>query len=145
MEYPSVAPLCARCVFWTNPPCIGIASGADRARRRSTRRKSSLGRGRRNKHHYLSRDYRGYVRGSDQLGDGGATCPPGAGPSTECGKCGVHRNEMSRSGHRQSSVVRFSPSEMLSPPDRYEPKTVQSWSRDECSALTMSCRRVCQP
>jgi hypothetical protein len=30
-----------------------------------------LGRGRRNKRRYLRRDHRGYVRGSDQLGDGG--------------------------------------------------------------------------
>ena len=72
MEYPSVASLRARCVFCPKPPCVGIAGGADRARRRSTRRKSPLGRGRRNKRRYLSRDYRGYVRGSDQLGDGGA-------------------------------------------------------------------------
>src|SRR5262245_42985589 len=70
MEYPSVAALRARCVFCPKPPCIGIASGADRARRRSTRRKSPLGCGRRNKRRYLSRDHRGYVRGSDQLGGG---------------------------------------------------------------------------
>jgi hypothetical protein len=34
------------------------------------RRKSSLGRGRRNKRRYLGRDHRGYVRGSNQIGDG---------------------------------------------------------------------------
>src|SRR6476660_8386836 len=71
MEYPPVASLRARRVFCPKPPCVGIAGGADRARRRSTRRKSSLGRGRRNKRPYLGRDHRGYVRGSDQLGDGG--------------------------------------------------------------------------
>src|SRR5689334_12083135 len=71
MEYPSVASLRARCVFCPKPPCVGIAGGAHRARRRSTRRKSPLGRGRRNKRLYLSRDHRGYVRGSDQLGDAG--------------------------------------------------------------------------
>src|SRR5262249_14607423 len=72
MEYPSIASLRARCVFCPKPPCVGIAGGADRARRRSTCRKSPLGRGRRNKRRYLSRDHRGYVRGSVQLGDGGA-------------------------------------------------------------------------
>jgi hypothetical protein len=68
MEYPSVASLRARRVFCSKPPCVRIAGGADRARRRSTRRKSPLGRGRRNNRRYLSRDHRGYVRGSDQLG-----------------------------------------------------------------------------
>src|SRR3954469_533648 len=67
MEYPPVASLRARRVFCPKPPCVGIAGGADRARRRSTRRKSRLGRGRRNKRRYLGRDHRGYVRGSDQL------------------------------------------------------------------------------
>src|SRR5262249_17695663 len=75
MEYPSVASLRARCVFCPKPPCVGIAGGTDRARRRSTRRKSPLGRGRRNKRRYLNRDHRGYVRGSDQL----ATAAAGVG------------------------------------------------------------------
>src|SRR6478609_1082873 len=71
MEYPPVASLRARRVFCPKPPCVGIAGGADRAWRRSTRRKSSLGRGRSNKRRYLGGDHRRYVRGSDQLGDGG--------------------------------------------------------------------------
>src|SRR2546429_6892136 len=71
MEYSPVASLRARRVFCPKPPCVGIAGGADRARCRSTRRKSSLGRGRRNQRRYLGGDHRGYVRGSVQLGDGG--------------------------------------------------------------------------
>src|SRR4051812_10716078 len=71
MEYPSVSSLRARCVFCPKPPCVGVAGGADRARRRSTRRKSLLGRGRRNKRRYLSGDHGRHVRGSNQLSGGG--------------------------------------------------------------------------
>jgi hypothetical protein len=78
MEYPPVASLRARRVFCPKPPCVGIAGGADRARRRSTRRKWPLGRGRRNERRYLGGDHRGYVRGSDQLGDGGGRRGHGA-------------------------------------------------------------------